>query len=120
MIRGAIEIASPKVVAGWLYCNLRPLKGQSVLAFVGGRCVGSGKVSVFRRDLLEAGLGDGVCGFHFNVALEKSVDAGAIVVKLEASDLALLQSNAVIAQLEEAEVVNLRATPTEHPRLARA
>ncbi len=108
MIRGAIEIANPKVVAGWLYCNLRPLKGQNVLAFVGRRCVGSGKISVFRKDLLEAGLGDGVCGFHFHVALDRSGDAGAIVVRLEASDLALLQSNALIALSEDAEVVNLR------------
>ncbi len=91
MIRGAIEIAQDQLVAGWIYCGAFPLRNQLVLAFVGRRCVGSGRVEIFRRDLADAGLGDGYCGFHFPVALERDEHPGSVVVRLADSDLALIQ-----------------------------
>ena len=46
MIRGAIEIANRSVISGWLYAPELPLRDQLVLAFVGKRHVGTGKIEV--------------------------------------------------------------------------
>ncbi len=92
MIRGAIETAQDRLVSGWMYCKVQSLRDQLVLAFSGGRCVGSGKVEIFRKDLADAGLGDGYCGFHFPVALEKGEHPASLVVKLADSDVVLVQA----------------------------
>jgi hypothetical protein len=91
MIRGAIEVAQKTRVVGWIYSAAEPLRGKTVLAFVGGRCVGSGEVDGFRRDLLDAKLGDGFCGFDFPVRLAENEAVGALIVRLQFSDVALLQ-----------------------------
>jgi hypothetical protein len=91
MIRGAIEIAETTRVAGWLFCEAEPLRDKTILAFVGGRCVGAGKIDRFRQDLLDAGLGDGCCGFDIPVWLNEGESAAALIVQLQFSDMALLQ-----------------------------
>jgi hypothetical protein len=93
VIRGAIEVATPTLVSGWLYCKLVSLRDQLVLAFVGPRCVGTGKVEIYRKDLHEAKLGDGYCGFHFPIALQPGEVPAAVVVRLQESDVSLLQPN---------------------------
>ncbi len=92
VIRGAIETAQDRLVSGWIYCKAHPLRDQLVLAFSGARCVGTGKVEIFRKDLADAGLGDGYCGFHFPVALEKGEHPASLVVRLADSDMALIQA----------------------------
>jgi hypothetical protein len=96
MIRGAIEIASRSVISGWLYSPGMELRGQLVLAFVGKRHVGTGKIEVFRKDLKDAGLGDGYSGFYFPVVLLPAEQPETIVVRLDQSDLALLHRDSVI------------------------
>jgi len=96
MIRGAIDSVKPTEVSGWLYCSTVALRDQVVLAFIGGRCIGSGKVEVFRKDLKDAGLGDGYCGFHFALHPVSGEQLGAVTVRLQGSDLSLLQANAKI------------------------
>ena len=91
MIRGAIETAQDKLVTGWLFCATQSVRDALVLAFSGARCVGSGRVEIFRQDLADAGLGDGYCGFHFPVALERGEHPASLVVRLADSDMALLQ-----------------------------
>jgi hypothetical protein len=93
LIRGAIEVAHERLVSGWIYDSVEPLRNKLVLAFCGARCVGAGKVEIFRKDLLDAKLGDGYCGFHFPVALEKGEHPASIVIRLADSDAALLQPN---------------------------
>ena len=93
MIRGAIEVAQAARVAGWIYSGSEPLRGKTVLAFVGGRCVGAGEVDGFRKDLLDAKLGDGFCGFDFPVRLAEGEAVGALIVRLQFSDAALLQQD---------------------------
>lgn len=92
MIRGAIETAQQRLISGWIYAPSQSLRDQLVLAFSGQRCVGSGRVEIFRKDLAEAGLGDGYCGFHFPVALEGGEHPASIVVRLADSDAALIQT----------------------------
>ena len=96
MIRGAIEIAQRNRVVGWMHAQSGPLRGQTVLAFVGGRCVGSGEVEGFRQDLLDAGLGDGFCGFDFPVRLSEGERVGSLLVRLQFSDAALLQQSSQV------------------------
>ncbi len=96
MIRGAIEIAKNSRVVGWIHSESQPLKSTTVLAFVGDRCVGAGSVDGFRQDLLDAKLGDGYCGFDFPVVLAEGETPGALIVRLQSSDAALLQQTSRI------------------------
>lgn len=92
MIRGAIEIVQDKLIAGWIYARVGSLRDQLVLAMSGPRCVGSGQVDIFRRDLLDADLGDGYCGFHFPIELLPGEHPASVVIKLADSDAVLIQN----------------------------
>jgi hypothetical protein len=96
MIRGAIEIANRSIISGWLYGEGIALRGQLVLAFVGKRHVGTGKIELFRKDIKDAGLGDGYSGFYFPVTLLPGEQPETIVVRLDQSDLALLHKESAI------------------------
>src|SRR5271165_4640875 len=93
VIRGAIEVATPVLVSGWIYSKSGSLRDHLVLAFVGTRCVGTGRVEIFRKDLADAKLGDGYCGFHFPIVLRDEEHPASVVIQLQDSDMALLQSN---------------------------
>ncbi len=92
MIRGAIEVAQEKLVSGWIYSSEVALRGTLLLAFSGKRCVGSGRVEIFRQDLFDAQLGDGYCGFHFPVVLQTGEHPASIVVRPADCDAALIQA----------------------------
>lgn len=113
MIRGAIEVAQKTRVAGWLYSATGNLRDKTVLAFVGSRCVGAGKVDIFRQDLLDAKLGDGYCGYDFPVRLAEGETAGAVIVRLQFSDMALIQPASRIAGADDrlVESAELGAIP---------
>jgi hypothetical protein len=96
MIRGAIEVVQVSRVGGWIYSSSDTVRDKIILAFVGTRCVGSGKVDRFRKDLLEAKLGDGYCGFEFPIKLNDGEKLGAVVVKLQNSDAALIQRDSML------------------------
>jgi hypothetical protein len=93
MLRGSIEIAHRNRVSGWIYSSSAPVRDKLILAFVGERCVGAGKVDRFREDLLEAKLGDGYCGYDFPIHLNDGENLGAVVIRLQNSDAALIQTN---------------------------
>lgn len=96
MIRGAIDNVQPTEISGWLYSKTQVLRDHVVLAFVGARCIGSGKVDVFRKDLKDAGLGDGYCGFHFALHPVAGEELAAVVIRLQGSDLSLLQTSSKV------------------------
>ena len=92
MIQGAIEVVRENVVAGWIYAHAgEGLRNELVLAFSGPRCVGQGRVEIFRRDLLDAGLGDGYCGFHFLIELQPGEHPASVVIRPVNCDAALIQ-----------------------------
>jgi hypothetical protein len=91
MIRGSIEVARRTQVSGWIYAETGTVRDRLILAFAGDRCVGAGKVDRFRKDLLEAKLGDGYCGFDFPIKLNDDEALGAVIIKLQNSDVALIQ-----------------------------
>ena len=97
VIRGAVETAKRDLVSGWIFAaSGDSLRNQLVLAFSGARCVGEGRVEIFRKDLLDAGLGDGYCGFHFPITLSAGEHPASVVVKLADSDAALIQASSKI------------------------
>ena len=111
MIRGAIEIASPSVISGWMYGEGVDLRGRLVLAFIGKRHVGTGKIELFRKDIKDAGLGDGFSGFYFPVTLMPAEQPETIVVRLDQSDLVLMHRDSMLVPA---------GAPTAKPGLAGA
>ena len=106
MIRGSIEVASHTHISGWIHAETGTARDRLILAFAGERCVGAGKVDRFRRDLLDANLGDGYCGFDFPIKLNDGEAVGSVIVKLQNSDAALIQRDTVLSRPDE------RDTPT--------
>jgi hypothetical protein len=102
MIRGAIEIVRPTEVCGWLFCSAASVRDQTVLAFIGTRCIGSANIDIYRPDLRDAGLGDGFCGFTIPVQPVPGGLQNCIMVRLENSDVSLLQPDAPILTHAEA------------------
>lgn len=92
MIRGAIDYIDQHRVGGWLHSDASAVKGQTVLAFLNKECVGAGTVEQFRQDLADAGLGDGYVGFNFGISVPDDAAPEAVVVKIDGSDLVLMQS----------------------------
>jgi hypothetical protein len=100
MLRGAIDHTTPNTVSGWIYSPVKPMHGETVLAFVDGVCIGAGKVELFRQDLLDAGLDDGHLGFHFGITPLQPRDVARAYVTLEGSNFAVLQPGARIGGAE--------------------
>lgn len=105
MLRGAIDFNDGWRVGGWLYSPEVPVRDRLLLAFLDGACVGNGRIDRYRQDLADAGLGDGHCGFNFPIDLPRVDDRGRVYVKLDFSDLALLQQGARITDVAEAQTV---------------
>jgi hypothetical protein len=91
MLIGAIESVTLEEVAGWIYSPATELHGTLALAFVGGECVGSGRVEYYRPDLASAGLSHGKYGFHFPVALRNEAAVGSLVVRPEGCEAIIVQ-----------------------------
>src|ERR1700722_7190580 len=93
MIRGAIELATTELVKGWIYSDVGSVRDQLIVALSGQDCLGTGRGDVFRPDLADAGVGDGNWGFSFPITgRPDAVDS--VVVKLDGSDVVLLQADA--------------------------
>ncbi|WP_270936748.1 hypothetical protein [Falsiroseomonas oryzae] len=96
MIRGAIENVTRNRVYGWIWSPDATVKGRTILAFLDDVCIGAGKVEEFRQDLKDAGLGDGQAGFNFDLTYPNPADAPRVILKLEGSDVVLIQKRARI------------------------
>jgi hypothetical protein len=94
MIRGTIEGVTRNAVFGWIWSAEGDLAGRTVLAFLDHECIGSGRVERHRKDLQDAGLGNGMAGFEFSVTYVNPADSPRVTVRLEGSDLQLLQPRA--------------------------
>src|SRR4051794_15729325 len=113
MLRGAIDLTTPDMIGGWIYSEAFGVRSLPVLAFLDDSCVGAGKVTEFRRDLADAGLGDGYLGFKFRISVRSPEDAKRVVVKLEGSDALLLQQGSkVVAAVETGSAATQPRPPT--------
>ncbi len=111
MIRGSLETVTENSVSGWLYADAVTVRDRTVLAFVDGHCIGSGRIEKFRKDLADAGLEDGVLGFQFPIVLPEPTDMSRVTVRFEGSDVVLLQ--------DESRVVSAGQTVTAAPKRTR-
>lgn len=100
MLRGAIDLVQSDRIGGWIYSDVGEVSDRTILAYVDGRCIGAGRVELLREDLKAAGLGHGRLGFSFGISIEDPSDLPRVVVKLDGSDLALLQASATVAKTE--------------------
>ncbi len=96
MMKGSIEAITHDSISGWIYVAGQELRDKLVLAFIDLECVGAGKVSVFRQDLADAGLGDGFLGFHFPINVGSTSDLPRVIVRLDGSDAIFVQRDASI------------------------
>ena len=109
VIRGSIEFVSEECIRGWVYSDQCSLRDQSVLAFSGKDCIGAGKIAIYRKDLADAGLGDGYLGFDFAISGDRVEDAGSITVRLDNSDAHILQHAARVVGWSAAEMSKVDA-----------
>ena len=101
MIRGHIDFVSRTKVEGWMVCERVSLAGTRLLAFVDEDCVGSGMIDVFRRDLVNASLGDGIAGFSFSIYLQPSQDHCSLYIRLDGGNTVLSQADTRLVPREE-------------------
>ena len=111
MLRGAIDLTTPDMIGGWIYSEAFGVRSLPVLAFLDDACVGSGKVTEFRRDLADAGLGDGYLGFKFRISVNSPEDVRRVVVKLEASDAVFVQQGSRITGADAIASIPRRRRP---------
>ena len=117
MLRGAIDYATPSRLGGWVFSEAVSLRDQTVLAYLDDLCIGTGQIDKFRQDLVDAGLSDGFLGFNFAITLDCPEELARVVIRLDGSDVVLLQPNSRIAASEEADASATGAPPPTH-RLA--
>jgi hypothetical protein len=110
MLRGAIDHTTPNTLSGWIFSSVKPVRGETVLAFVDGVCIGAGKIELFRQDLLDAGLDDGHLGFHFGITPLQPRDVARAYVALEGSNFVVLQSGAHVGGADSNRPVAPRPT----------
>jgi len=97
MLKGAIDFSDGERIGGWVYSDVAPMRGRTVLAFLDRECVGAGQIEHFRQDLADAGLGDGYLGFNFAIGLPAPRLAKSVVIQLEGSDFLLAQPGTTFA-----------------------
>ena len=103
MIRGHIDFASHTRVEGWLHSDSLALGGARLLAYVDDDCVGCGNIDVFRKDLLAAGIGDGLAGFGFAIYVPPTHDPRVLNIRLEGGNVMLRQSVARLVARDESQ-----------------
>lgn len=97
MLIGAIESCSQDQISGWLYSHVASLSGEVVLAFLDGKCIGAGSIDLFRQDLANAGLGDGVLGYRFDINVHDKNDISRVIVTLRGCEAFIIQREARIS-----------------------
>jgi len=97
MLKGAIDYSDGERIGGWVYSDVAPVRGRTVLAFLDRECVGAGQIEHFRQDLADAGLGDGYLGFNFAIGLPAPQHTKRVVIQLEGSDFLLAQPGTTFA-----------------------
>ncbi|MEO6842281.1 MAG: tail fiber protein [Bradyrhizobium sp.] len=80
-LRGYIDLASPRCIAGWAQNIDYPEAPVCLDIYVGSRLIGQALANGYREDLRRAGLGSGRHGFAFTPPAELSIDADRAEVR---------------------------------------
>jgi hypothetical protein len=105
MFRGNIDFVTRTHIEGWVYCTRLTLVGARVHAFVDDECVGSGVVDLFRQDLVEAGVGDGLGGFNFAITLSESHDPRELHIRVEDGNAIVRQPGSRVLPIHTADLI---------------
>lgn len=84
-IQGHVDAVDDGIARGWVRDRGQPAGPLTVRARIGTRVIGRTVASEFRRDLADAGYGDGNCGFRLALnALGLDGLTGEVVIEVEA------------------------------------
>ena len=75
-VEGVLERASPELIEGWAWRIGRPKERVSLIVRLDDVTIGEGVADRFRSDLMDAGVGDGRCGFA--LAVRGTLPMGAL------------------------------------------
>lgn len=91
LIVGHLDICGPDMVEGWIFAPEDPGLKFDLEVFADGDSIGDCVADRFRRDVRDAGRGDGFSGFHFRVPKGTKVEHFASVrLRAQGSVLFLL------------------------------
>ncbi len=90
-LRGAVDrVSAPWTVEGWAWDEAHPRLPVLLEVLLDGEAIGSILACAYRRDLAEAGFGDGRCAFFWTAPVELvAADAGRLHIR-RVSDGAVL------------------------------
>jgi autotransporter-associated beta strand protein len=94
-VRGFVDRTGPGQVVGWVQLPDRPDAPLCVDILAAGRLIGCALANVYRRDLLDAGIGHGRYGFEF--ALSDEIDPATVEVRCTIADTTLRLTREAIA-----------------------
>jgi hypothetical protein len=66
-ISGHLDLCTASLIEGWLYCEHWNDNPMLLQVYAGDQLIGECVANNFREDLLQAGFGDGRCGFAFQI-----------------------------------------------------
>ena len=104
-LTGYIDAVSEGHVRGWAYDRTRPRQRLALDIYVAHHRVGVARAGLFRQDLANAGIGDGYCGFTFELP-DKSVSPETVSVKVGQNDFWLVNHAAATIVESPNEVLN--------------
>ena len=104
-LTGYVDAVSEGHVRGWAYDRTRPRQRLALDIYVAGHRVGITRAGLFRQDLANAGIGDGYCGFDFELP-DKSVGPETVSVKVGQNDFWLVNHAAATIVERSGEVLN--------------
>ena len=111
-IAGHIDRADEDLVEGWIHSPSDPGHRFVLQVFAGDRLLGETAADGFRRDLADAGLGDGHCAFSFRLP-------GMLSPSL-LHDLRLRVVGSEVYLLPQADTLRGQVTPAAGPAVAAA
>jgi hypothetical protein len=102
---GYVDGVSEGHVRGWAYDRTRPRRRLALGVYVAGERVGISRAELYRQDLANAGIGDGCCGFDFELP-DQSTDSETVSVKVGQTDFWLINHAAMTIVERSGELMN--------------
>jgi len=103
---GVLDDFSNSALKGWARCKTHPGKRVSVDIYNGDALIERTVANEFRQDLLDAGKGDGKCGFQVQVPKPFTLEHGEIInAKIFNSGYQLLKGTQFAGQAEYSHIL---------------
>ena len=120
-ISGHLDLCGFPLIEGWLYCGAWQDEPIRLQVYVGKRLIGECVSDRFRKDLQDAGYGNGYCGFSFTVPAELAItDYTETRLRLVDSAVYMLPDEFTAFSDAEEAAVPAEAPPPETSRAPRS